>query len=329
MTTVSETMRTLLRGIALGAGLASVPAVADQPATMHQIGLLAPFAFATSPYMTGLRDGLSELGYVEGKNFVIESRLSDGGDQELRSLAVELAGFKVDVIVAGTTLAAGAALKATTVPVVFQAGDPVASGLVASLARPGGHGTGVSIVLTELTAKRLELLHQLTPRARRIVYLMNTSDPSQPPQLEAAQKAARALGVALLTLNARNEAELGRALRALAKHSGAGFVMAAASLFRANRSRIAQAVRKSRLPAMFPAKEYHDDGVLMSYGPNTREVGRKLAVYVDKILKGAKPAELPVEEMSKYELVIDTRVARELGIKVPQDLLLRADEVIR
>jgi putative ABC transport system substrate-binding protein len=329
MSAASATIRTLLVGVAIGAASLSIAALADQPPTIHRIGVLAPPTFATSPYPAGLRDRLRELGYIEGKNLVIEWRLSAGRDEELHSLAVELARSKVDVIVAGTTQAAHAALEATTVPVVFVSGDPVASGLAASLARPGGNGTGVSIVLTELTAKRLEFLHQLAPRARRIVYLMNSSNPIGPPQLEAAKKAARTLGVQLVTLDARNEAELDAALRAIAKHSGDGFVATVDALFRANKSKVARAVRKARLPAMFPSREYHDDGVLMSYGANTKEVGRKMAVYVDKILRGAKPADLPVEEMSTYELIIDLRVARELGLEVPQALLARADEVIR
>jgi putative ABC transport system substrate-binding protein len=326
----SATMRGLMLGLAIAAASLSVAARADQPPTMRRIGVLAPPVFATSPYVAGLRDGLSELGYSEGKNVVIEWRLSAGGDEELRSLAADLARLKVDVIVVGNTRTARAALDVTTtVPVVFLAGDPVASGLAASLARPGGNGTGVSIVLTELTAKRLELLHQLAPRVRRIVYLINSTSPIGPPQLKAAQKAARTLGVQLVTLDARDEGELDAALRAIAKHSGGGFVVTADALFRANKAKIAQVVRKARLPAMFPAKEYHDDGVLMSYGPNTKEVGRKIAVYVDKLLRGAKPSDIPVEQVSKFELIIDMRVARAMRLDVPQALLLRADEVLR
>ena len=330
MSAVSATVRGLMLGVAIAAASLSVPTRADQPSTMRRIGVLAPPVFATSPYVAGLSDGLSELGYSEGKNIVIEWRLSAGGDEELRLLATDLARLEVDVIVAGNTQTARAALDVTTtVPVVFLSGDPVASGLGASLARPGRNATGVSIVLTELTAKRLELLHQLAPRARRIVYLMSSTSPMGPLQLEAAQKAARTLGVRLVTLDARDEGELDTVLRALAKHSGDGFVVTGEALFRTNKSKIAQAVRKARLPAMFPAKEYHDDGVLMSYGPNTKEVGRKMAVYVDKILEGAKPSELPIEQMSKYELVVNLKTAKALGLTIPESVLLRADEVIR
>ena len=248
----------------------------------------------------------------------------------MRSLATDLVHAKMDVIVVYGTPAARAALGATgTIPVVFLSGDPVASGVAASLARPGHNGTGVSGVLTELTAKRLELLFQVVPRARRIAYLTNSSNPAATPQREAAQKAARTLGVQLIYLDARNADELTVALGAMPRSAANGVLISGDALLHANKPRIAHAVREARLPSVSPYKDYHEEGVLMSYGPNLIAVGRKLAVYVDKILKGAKPADLPIEEMSTYELVINLRVARELGLKVPQELLLRADEVIR
>jgi putative ABC transport system substrate-binding protein len=319
----------MVRAIAaIAAASLSLPALADEPPAIHRVGVLTPQAI--SPYEAALRDGLRELDYMEGKNVAIEWRRFAGGDEELRSLAADLIRGKVDVVVAVNTPAARAALQATTnIPIVFLSGDPVASGLAVSLARPGGNGTGVSIVLTELTPKRLELLHQLAPRARRIVYLMNSSNPITSPQLGAARKAAGTLGVQLVTLDARDASGLDAALHVVAKHSGDGFVVTSDVLFYANATKIAQVVRKARLAAMFPSKEYHEAGVLMSYGTNTKEVGRMLAGYVDKILKGAKPADLPIEQISKYELVIDLRVAREQRIKVPQELLFRADEVIQ
>ena len=253
-----------------------------------------------------------------------------GGGEELRSLAADLARSKVDVIVADTTAAGRAALEATaTSPVVFLSGDPVATGLAASLAKPGRNGTGVSVVSTELYPKRLEYLHLLAPRARRIAFLTNSSNPIAAPQLAALQKAAPMLGVQLVMLDARNESELGTVLRALLGGEAEGVIVSNDSVFRSNKSKIAQALRKTRLPAIYPYRAYLEDGVLMSFGPNLKVVGRKLAVYVDKILKGAKPADLPIEEMSTYELVINLRIARELGLKVPQELLFRADEVIR
>jgi putative ABC transport system substrate-binding protein len=321
-------MRKLITGVAIGVVMLSALAYADQPA-IPRVGALV--SIGSSPlYEEGLREGLRELGYTEGKDLVIDWRRSAGMDEELRSLAADFARSKVEVIVVNTTAAARAALEATTtIPVVFLSGDPVATGLAASLARPGRNGTGVSVVSTELYPKRLEYLHWLAPRARRIGFLTNPSNPIAATQLEATRQAAHTLGVRLVTLDARNEGELSAALRALQRGAADGVIVTADVVFRLNKSKVVQTIRKARLPAMFPYREYHNEGMLMSYGPNSTEVGRKMAVYVDKILKGAKPADLPIEQLSKYELVIDLRVARELGIKVPQDLLLRADEVIR
>ena len=327
MSTASMTKCSLMTA-ALVAALLSAPAVADQPA-IPRIGVhVVPLA--NSPHEAGLRDGLRELGYVEGTNIVINWWRSTGATENQRSVVADLARSKPDVLVVFSTLAARAALEVTTtIPIVFLSGDPVTSGLAQSLAHPGGNATGVSVVVTELTAKRLEFLRLLAPRARRIACLMNSSNPSGVQQLEAAQQAARTLGVQLVTLDARNAVELDAALRALQRGAADGVLVTGDILFRVNRSKVTQAVRKARLPATFPFREYHEDRALMSYGPNLRDTGRKMAVYVDKILKGAKPADLPIEQMSKYELVVDLRVARELGLDVPQELLLSADEVIK
>jgi len=214
-------------------------------------------------------------------------------------------------------------------PIVFVSGDPVATGLAASLAKPGGNATGVSVVSTELFPKRLEYLHWLAPRARRIAFLTNSSNPIASTQLEATQKAAQLLGVQLVKLDARNESELRTVLHALERGAADGAIVSNDLVYRSTASKVAQVIRKARLPAIFPYRQYLNEGGLMSYGPDPRDVGRKLAVYVDKILKGAKPTDLPIEQLSKYELVIDLRVARELNLTVPQELLLRADEVIR
>lgn len=294
---------------------------------MPRIGVMT--AGALSSVEEGLRDGLRELGYVDGKNIIIDWRRSLGTDKELRLLASELAGAKAQVIVTASTSAARVLLQTTTVSVVFIAGDPVGTGLAASTARPGGRGTGVSMLNRELTGKRMELLRQLAPGMRRIFFLTNPSNPLDTRMLEEAQAAARTLGVKLETLNARNADEIDAAFRSLPGTSGDGIVVSPELLFVQNKVKVAQAVRKARLVAIFPYKENHEDGVLMSYGANVTEAGRRTAVYVDRILKGANPAELPIEQLSKYELVIDLRVARAMGIDVPQDLLLRADEVMR
>jgi putative ABC transport system substrate-binding protein len=299
-------------------------AQADQPA-IPRIGVLA----APVPYEQALRDGLVTLGYVEGKSIAIDWRRSTGGVDELRSLSTDLAQSKPDVIVAFGTPAARAASEVTTVPIVFLSSDPVASGLVTNLARPGGNATGVSMTGPELIAKRLELLLQFAPRARRIGCLVNMSNPVGTLQLEQAETAARALNVELVKLDARNDAQLDAAVRAISRSTLDALLVTGDNLLFANSGKVARAVHKARLPAMFPNKEFRGEGVLVSYGPSVREAGRMTSVYVHKILKGARPGDLPVEEISKLELVIDLRVARAQGIKVPEELLYRADEVIR
>jgi putative ABC transport system substrate-binding protein len=313
--------------LAIGAATALSPAIAD-PSAIPRVGVLVR-PLANAPYETGLRDGLRELGYIEGRSIFIEWRRSAGGDED-RSLSADLARSKFDVVVVFSTPGALAAMEASpTVPIVFLSGDPVATGLAASLARPGGNATGVTGVLTELTGKRMELLRQLAPRVRRIACLVNPTNPSGVLQFEAAKTAARALGVQLTKLEVRNSAELDAALHKLPRGTRSGLFVTADGLFLVNKAKIAWAVREARLPATFPYRDYHDDGVLMSYGLNPLEVGRKMAGYVDKVLKGAKPGDLPIEQISKYELIIDLRVAHELGLDVPQTLLLQADQVIK
>ena len=320
---------TVIGMLALIAGAtATFPlARADQTSRMARIGVLA---VQDSPNIEGLREGLRELGYVEGKDFTLEWPQFDGSTEQANSLAAELVRSGVDLIVASGTPAAQRALQATsTVPVVFNAGDPVWSKLGASLSRPGRNATGVSVLSTELYPKRLEYLHRLAPRARRIAYLMNSSNPMGPLQLEELQKGARKLGVQIEAFDARSAQEVDAALQAMRASKPDAIFVGGDTIFVRARAKIAEAVRNAKLPAIFPYREYHAVGALMSYGPSMKEVGRRLAGYVDKLLKGAKPAELPIEQIIKYELIIDLRVAREMGIKVPQELQTRADEVIR
>lgn len=298
--------------------------VADAQAAIPRVGVLS-----IPPIEQLLRVSLRERGYIEGQNILIESR-SYANDQELRSGAADLVRSKVDLIVTFGTPAAQAVLAATaTIPVVFSSGDPVGTGLVASLVKPVGNATGVSAVSTELIAKRLDFLHQLAPRARRIAYLMNSSNPLGTLQLKEARRTAAMLGVQLIVLDSRNVAELDKALNTLRKRSVDALLVTADFLFELEKSTIARAVRSAKLPTMSPYKEYLEDGVLSSYGPDLKELANRMAVYADKILKGAKPSDLPIEQISKYELVIDLRTARALRIKVPQELVYRADQVIR
>jgi putative ABC transport system substrate-binding protein len=271
---------------------------------------------------------LRELGYVEGKSIIVDWRRSLGTEEELRALTRQVAQEKATVIVAFWTPAARAAMRATSLPVVFVAGDPVATGLASNLAQPG-QATGVSMLNSELIGKRIQLLKQLAPSIRRIVFLMNPSNPLDGRMLEDAQKAAGALALDIMPVKARNVAEMDAALEALSRTPSSALLVSNDLLFLANSGKLSQAVRRGKHLAIFPFTDYHKDRVLMSYGPNSKIVTRRVASYVDRILKGAKPSELPIEQISQQELVIDLRVAHEMGVHVPDDVLLAADEVLR
>ena len=328
MSAISVVMRSIVLVVAIGAALLSPPARADQPPTNVRIGVLTPMGDTLAE--AGLREGLSELGYIEGRNLTIELRRYAQSTDALRSASADLVRSRVDLIVAVGTQAARAAVSATsTIPVVFQSGDPVASGLVASLARPGANATGVSTQTTELMGKRLELLMKFAPRIRRVILLVNPESTLYTAILSETQKVALTLRIHIVVLNARNADELDEALRGLQRKWGDAFIVSSDIFFIANKAKIADAIRKAKLPALVPTRDYHGDGVLMSYGPSLHWGAHRAAAYVDKILKGARPADLPVEQHSRFELIIDLRAAHELGLKVPQELLLRADEVIR
>jgi putative ABC transport system substrate-binding protein len=275
-----------------------------------------------------LREGLRELGYVEGENIIIDWRPSLGTEEQLRAVASQVAREHVALIVVFSTSAARAALQATTLPVVFGLGDPVAAGLAPNLAQTD-RATGVSLLNSELVTKRMQLLKQLLPTSRRMLYLMNSSSPLDSRMLENAKSAGATLGLEITTLNARSASELDSVLQTLSRDRSIGLLVSNDHLFLANKAKVTQAVRRTKHAAIFPFKEYHEDGALMSYGPNVRTGARKVASYVDKILKGARASQLPIEQISQQELVIDLHVAREMGIMVPPDLLLRADEVLQ
>lgn len=313
----------LTTSVALSIATLGAAIEAAEPNTIHRVGVLMP---PVPSQEEGLRQGLRDLGYIEGKTMHIEWRRSSGTKEELQALATDLARSDVELIVASGTPAARAASQVTTMPIVFLVGDPVGTGLVASLARPGGNSTGVSLITTELTAKRLDLLRLLAPRARRIAYFMNSSNPLGASALAAAQDAARLLDLQLVLLDARNAAEIDAAFQAIAASRPDGILLAPDFVFVQHKAKIETGVRTARLPAMSPTKEI---ALVMSYGPDVREGIRRTASYVDKILKGAKPADLPIEQISDFKLVIDLRVARAMGFEVPQALLQRADEIIR
>jgi putative ABC transport system substrate-binding protein len=302
---------------------------ADDNQTIPRIGALVP-SVPNSPLEAGLRDGLRDLGYIESKDFIFEWRRSSQTPEALRPMAEELVKSRVTLIVAMGSPAARAAMEASsTIPVVFTSGDPVGAGFVSSLARPGRNATGVSVLSTDLDRKALELLHEIAPRARRIAYLINPSNPLAPEVRTAVQAGAQSLKLQLIPLDATNVAELELALRAIQRSDVQALLCSGDLLFLARRNDIAHAVRAAKLPAIFPYPEYHDAEVLMSYGPGLKQAMYRVAGYVDKILKGAAPGQLPVEQLSEYEFVINMRLARDLGVHVPQNLLMRADHVIQ
>ncbi len=280
------------------------------------------------------RQGLRDLGYVEGRNLVIEYRFAEGKSERLPALAAELVALKVDVIVAVTTPEALAAKKATrTLPIVFvAAADPVTSGLVSSLARPGGNVTGLSSFFPELVGKRLELLTQAVPGVSRVAVLWHPGflpERTEKDMLKGAEVTAQALGVRLQFLEARGPADFDRAFSEMTRaRAGALTVLGTTMLFN-ERRRLVDLATKSRLPAVYPWREGVDAGGLMAYGPNIPDLFRRAATYVDKILKGAKPSDLPVEQPTKFELVINLKTAKALGLTIPPSLLGRADEVLQ
>jgi len=319
----------------LAGGILAAPlAVEAQPAKVYRIGLLGgspPNSPGGSRAWEGFFHGLRELGYVEGQNILIEGRFYGDRTERLPALAAELVQLKVDVIVAGAAPAPEAAQRATsTIPIVMAIHfDPVGSGLVVSLASPGRNVTGLSVLSPELVGKRLQLLKEAVPGISRVAVLWNPTIPTQALELRAAEVAARSLKVQLQVVEAQGSSDFASAFSAMTKDRAGGLIALTSSMFFAHRTRIVELAAQSRLPAVYGVKEFPEAGGLMAYGPNLRESFRRAATYVDKILKGAKPADLPVEQPTKFELFINLKTAKALGLTIPQSLLLRADEVIR
>jgi len=303
---------------------------AQQSQKVYRIGMLERTSTTLSAAnLNGFRQGLRELGYVEGKNFIIEYRSADGGDEQFPSLATELVRLKVDLILARGTPAALAAKNATgTIPVVITGvPDPVGQGVVANLARPGGNVTGLTTIAKELTAKRVELLRELVPGAARIAAFLNMSNPAMPPQWKEVERAARSLGLQPQLLDVRTPENLGRAFDDAVRRRADALVVGLDTFTLANRQLIVDLAAKHRLPAIYASMEFA--GGLVVYGVNYPDHYRRAATYVDKILKGAKPADLPVEQPTKFELLINVKTAKALGLTIPPSLLLRADQVIQ
>jgi len=303
----------------LGGLFGAVVAEAQQAAKVARIGYLAAgLAAPPQPLREAFLQGLRDLGYVEGRNVVIEYRYAEGKSQRLPALAAELVALKVDVILAVTTLEAQAAKHATsTLPIVFAtATDPVTSGLVTGLARPGGNVTGLSLLFPELVSKCLEQLKQGVPGVSRVAVLWQpgaVGERTEKDILKGAEVAARALGVRLQFVEARGPADVGRAFSDMTGARADALTVRSTPMFGSERRRLVELAAKNRLPAVYPVREYVDAGGLMSDGPNLADLWRRAATYVDKVLKGTKPADLPVEQPTKFELVINLKAARALG----------------
>ena len=323
--------RTFIDTLALGLLLAPVAADAQQAATTPRIGMLRTGSPSDRvEEIEAFRKGLRDLGYVEGQTIAIEFRFAEGREDRLPELAAELVRLKVDVIVANGAVAIRAAKQATTtIPIVMaEVGDPIRTGLVASLARPGGNITGSTILGPELGTKRLQLLKEALPKLRRVAFLWNPTNPSNRLHFEDIQLGAKALGVALQSVEIRSPDGFNPAFTAITRERPDALVMTADPLHRLHVGRIIEFAARSRLPAMYQLRENVEAGGLMSYGASIPDLFRRAATFVDKILKGAKPAELPVEQPTKFELVINLKTAKALGLTIPPALLARADQVI-
>jgi putative ABC transport system substrate-binding protein len=328
MTTLRQSVITLGACI-LAAPLASIAQAQEK---VWRIGMLETVSTELNgANLDAFRKGLRELGYVEGRNLIIEYRSADGRSERFAALATELVGLKVDLIVTRGTPAALAAKNATrTIPVVMaNAGDPVDSGLVTSLARPDGNVTGLSSLTVNLEAKRFGLLRELVPGIARIAALYNMSRPANPPQWKEIETAARSLSIQPQLLDVRKPEDLAPAFDAAIRQRADGLIVGQEGLFQANRKLIAELAAKHRLPAIYRSMEFIEAGGLMAYGPSYPDLYRRAATYVDKILRGAKPADLPIEQPTKYVLAVNLKTAKALGLAIPQSLLLRADEVIQ
>ena len=318
-------------GTLAGSILAAPLTTWAQQGKTYRIGILEPVAASlNAPNLEAFRRGLRELGYVDGQNVVIEDRSADGNQERFPELASELVRLNVDVVLTTGTPGALAAKKATsTIPVVIAgAGDPVGSGIVASLARPGGNITGLSAFNLEIYAKRVELLRELVPKLSRIAGLFNMGNPVLPLQWKEVERAARTFGLPAQLLDVRKPDDLGRAFEAATRQRAGALVVSLDGLTQANRRTIIDLAAKQRLPAMYGSDEFVRAGGLVSYATNRPHLYYRAASYVDKILKGAKPDDLPVEQPTKFELLINFKTAQALELTIPKALLGRADEVI-
>jgi putative ABC transport system substrate-binding protein len=316
---------------ALAGGLLAAPLAAkgQQVGKVPRIGVLAPGSPPLEQF-DAFRPGLRDLGYTEGQTIILDPRWDEGSTARHASLVADLVRLRVDIIVAGTTPTAVAAQKATrTIPIVMAAiADPVGAGLIASLARPGGNITGMSLISAELSGKRIGLLKEAIPSVSRVAVLWNPMNPNTVGLLHDTTRAAQSLGIQVQVLEGRNGAEIDAAFESAVKGGAQALVTVQDVLFTLQRARIAEIARKSKIPTMSGESGFAAAGGLLNYGPNIADSWRRSAVYVDRILKGAEPGDLPIEQPTKFELVINLKTAKALGLTIPPSLLQRADQVI-
>jgi putative ABC transport system substrate-binding protein len=327
-------MKKKIIGFALGALLFafSVSAEAQQPTKVPRIGFLATVSPSTiSDRVEAFRQGLRELGYVEGKTIVIEYRWAEGSVDRLPDLATELVRLKVEVIVTSGPTPTRSTKEATvTIPIVMtQVGDPVGNGFVASLARPGRNITGLSTLAPELSGKQLELLKEIIPKLSRMAVFGTSTNPDNAPSLREVELAAEAFGVKLQYLDVLGPKDIETAFQAARKGRADAILALSSRVLVSQRTQVVDLAVKSRLPAIYRNREDVEAGGLMSYGVSVADLARRAATYVDKILKGAKPADLPVEQPTKFEFVINLKAAKQIGVTIPPNVLVRADRVIR
>ena len=317
--------------VALGAGALSAPLASfAQQAKVFRIGWLSNGTPANSPFFEAFRGGMRDLGYIEGRNLVIEARFAEGSSERLDQFALELVQLKPHVIVTQAGPVTWPVVRAKpTMPLVFGfSGDPVEAKLVDSYARPGGNFTGVTFMSNELVGKRMEMLKEAIPSLKRVAIIANPHHPGEQGELHASQVAAKTLGLALDYHQVRTDAELETAFAAIVKARSEAVVVFPDAYMINNSEKIAAFGLKNRIPAISGWAAFADRGLLMSYGPNLRDSFRRLATYVDKILKGTKPADLPIEMPTTFEMVVNMKTAKSLGIKIPGTILVRTDRVI-
>jgi|SRR5688572_16083160 len=326
MTSRRRFIRTLIGGLCL----APVHVMAQRAAKIYRIGFLWDTPAVWPHALEGFRQGLRDLGWVEGQNIVVEYRWAEGRFERLPSMVDELVRLKVDLIVAPTSIYTGAAKRATsTIPIVFVShADPIGSGHVVSLARPGTNATGLTIVMSETMAKSLELLKGAVPGLSRVAVIWDPATPSHTPGLNAVEAAGRALGLQVQALSVRSAIQFDDAFLAIVReHAGAVLVLST-PLFIGGAKQLADLALKHKVPTMFGSREHVEAGGLLSYSPDRADLYRRAATYVDKILKGTNPADLPVQQATKFELAINLKTAKALGLTIPQSVLVRVDQII-